>query len=584
MRTFLTVGGLALLLAAAAAGVASWPSRAEPTVRLLDVVPASVVNENGKILVDFGKTWFGKVDIAPNARNEGRTISVVMKETTEPRPYAAIGPEPPAVRFETVRALKLGSGTQTVPLPERDLRLMPEEIGAVMPLRYVEITGWEGEFPAEAIAMRAAVAQAYQDIGALAVQGSRDAALNAIWELSRHTMAATSFAALFVDGDRERLPYEADAYINQLGWHATTGEVSVPRRTFEHLINHPSWPTEWQAHMHLMAWADYMYTGDKGFLRKHYDRLKFLTYHELMDPSDGLVDVSRMPQEFKARTRIKEKIEDIVDWLPTERDGHEMMPKNTVANAFIYNGLVHMGRIAAVLGEKDDQRYFEAQAGKLKDGLWARAARADGLLADGVGSYHTSAHSLFIPLAFGLVPDERKPLFMKALKARIQSYKGGFPSSIFTAQYLLEALFQEGEDQAALDLIVNRTERGWLHTIEKYGATVTHEAWDIKYKYNEDWTHAWGAAPANILPRFLAGVQPLEPGWTRWKLAPSKALDADLQATIPTPHGNISLRIDRANQRLTVTVPAGTRAVIERDDATQELAAGEHSLPWPSAS
>ena len=42
-------------------------------------------------------------------------------------------------------------------------------------------------------------------------------------------MKATSFCGLFVDGDRERLPYEADAWINQLGWYATNTDVTVPR-------------------------------------------------------------------------------------------------------------------------------------------------------------------------------------------------------------------------------------------------------------------------------------------------------------------------------------------------------------------
>lgn len=45
----------------------------------------------------------------------------------------------------------------------------------------------------------------------------------AIWEMCKHTMKATSFGRVFVDGDRERLPYEADAYINMLGWYCLHG-------------------------------------------------------------------------------------------------------------------------------------------------------------------------------------------------------------------------------------------------------------------------------------------------------------------------------------------------------------------------
>lgn len=105
--------------------------------------------------------------------------------------------------------------------------------------------------------MRAAVANAYTNNSYVHFSGGAGAkALNDIWNLSAHTIAATSFAGIFVDGDRERLLYEADAYINQLGWLYTVGKVTVPRHTFEYLINHPQWPTEWQSHMIFMALTD----------------------------------------------------------------------------------------------------------------------------------------------------------------------------------------------------------------------------------------------------------------------------------------------------------------------------------------
>jgi len=35
----------------------------------------------------------------------------------------------------------------------------------------------------------------------------------------------------------------------------------------------------------------------------------------------------------------------------------------------------------------------------------------------------------------------------------------------------------------------------------------------MRYKPNSDWNHAWGAAPANIIPRQLWGIQPKVPGF-----------------------------------------------------------------------
>ena len=55
------------------------------------------------------------------------------------------------------------------------------------------------------------------------------------------------------------------------------------------------------------------------------------------------------------------------------------------------------------------------------------------------------------------------------------------------------------------------------------GSTMTLEAWDVKYKGNLTWNHAWGAAPANIVPRFLMGVRPLTPGYERILVQPQPA-------------------------------------------------------------
>ena len=69
------------------------------------------------------------------------------------------------------------------------------------------------------------------------------------------------------------------------------------------------------------------------------------------------------------------------------------------------------------------------------------------------------------------------------------------------------------------------------------GATITWEAWDQRYNPNLDWNHAWGAAPANLLPRYVAGARAIAPGWQRAQIKPHPAGLAACRAKIPTPHG-----------------------------------------------
>jgi Bacterial alpha-L-rhamnosidase. len=179
-----------------------------------------------------------------------------------------------------------------------------------------------------------------------------------------------------------------------------------------------------------------------------------------------------------------------------------------------------------------------------------------------------------------MVDSGQRDTVVEKLNSKVQEYGGGFPSSVFTAQYLLEALFESGADDLALSLMLNKTQRGWMNMINKYDATITHEAWDVQFKDNEDWTHAWGAAPANIIPRFILGVSPSAPGWDRWQIKPSRVLQFSAKSTIPTPHGVISVVFDYPNRKIIFTVPKGTIAELVTGGKAQQFKQGSHEAVW----
>ena len=105
----------------------------------------------------------------------------------------------------------------------------------------------------------------------------------------------------------------------------------------------------------------------------------------------------------------------------------------------------------------------------------------------------------------------------------------------------------------------------------KSGTTITWEAWDQKYKPNQDWNHAWGAAPANLLPRFVLGAQPLSPGWERALIRPNPGNLKFARGKIPTPHGPLMVKWKNDGKfSLSLTLPPGVKAKLE-------LPAGENS-------
>jgi len=521
------------------------------------IAPQEIVEiAPGHYFIDFGRAAFAGLELMIANAKQGQKLVVHMGERLS-APRTVHRKPGGSVRYHTI-TLELKEGKQVimVPLTGRDGRLMSKEIGPVMPFRYVEIEN----APLLTAGNVRQVAAHYPFDDEAGQFACSDARINAVWDLCKYTMKATSFGGVFVDGDRERLPYEADAYINQLGWYYCAGDATLARYSHEHLIQHPTWPTEWILFSVLMAWEDYRFTGDTRSAELFYNDLKAKTLLALARP-DGLINTVTppFPKEVGETIHIK-SIRDIVDWPLAERDGNEMKPVNTVVNAFHCLALQRMVPISKVLGKSADAALFQAAASKTLASLNTKLVDpATGLYVDGEGSRHSSLHANMFPLAFGLVPSDRVAKVTAFVKSK------NMACGVYGAQFLLDALFDNGEAAHALALMSAGNDRSWTHMIERVGTTIGLEAWDTKYKPNQDWNHAWGAAPANLLPRKVLGVEPLQPGYARILIRPHLGNLAWAGGRVPTPRGPVALRFETDPKwfRATVEIPPGTTARLE---------------------
>jgi hypothetical protein len=234
-----------------------------------------------------------------------------------------------------------------------------------------------------------------------------------------------------------------------------------------------------------------------------------------------------------------------------------MKPVNTVVNAFHALALQRLAQIARALGNADDAARFDAGAARTTQSINEKLFNpGTGLYVDGEGSTHSSIHANFFPLAFGLVPPERQEKIAAYLAGQ------GMACSVYGAQFLLEALFDHGRGDEALALMTADGDRSWSHMIDK-GATLTWEAWDGKYKPNQDWNHAWGAAPANLIPRKLMGIEPLAPGFARVLIQPRLTSLKWAEIRVPTVRGSLFVRFENGpGYRLEVDLPIGVTARI----------------------
>lgn len=111
--------------------------------------------------------------------------------------------------------------------------------------------------------------------------------------------------------------------------------------------------------------------------------------------------------------------------------------------------------------------------------------------------------------------------------------------SVYGAQFLLEALYKQGEANYALNLMTATSDRSWWNMMRS-GSTITLEAWDLKYKPNLDWNHAWGTAPVNIITRYLWGIKPVQPGFAAVQIKPQPGNLKFSKIKVPTIKGPIN--------------------------------------------
>ncbi len=530
--------------------------------------------DNHHTLYDFGKDGFSQPRLSVNALNNGDTLLLQLGEAVTPAGHINHTP-PGSVRYRLIKVpLQQGqhSYEPVIPSDKRNTAAhairMPDKTGEVLPFRYAETADAE-QFSIDSVS-RFLVTSRFDD--AAATFTSSDTQLNKIWDFCKYTIKATSFSGYYVDGDRERIPYEADALIDQLSHYSSDAEFTLAERTLDYLIGHPTWPTEWSLQDILIAWNDYLYSGDLRLVRKLYPELKAKLLSDLAR-EDGLISTRTGKQtpeflqsiHYYTPPKGDPGLKDIVDWpqsnvggqpsgIMGESDGFVFRDYNSVVNAYYYAGLGIMAKLAAALGENSDASHYRTEAARVHTAF--QHVFIDGqtnLVLDGEGTAHSSLHANFFALAFGLVPAEKTAAVVSFIHSR------GMACSVYGAQFLLDALARVSDSDYALELLTSKSKRSWFNMLDE-GATMTMEAWGQEYKPNQDWGHAWGTAPANYIVRHLAGIQPATPGFGEIEVKPAPGSVQSIKLVYRTIRGTIEESFENKTDHfsLRVVLPGNT--------------------------
>jgi hypothetical protein len=141
--------------------------------------------------------------------------------------------------------------------------------------------------------------------------------------------------------------------------------------------------------------------------------------------------------------------------------------------------------------------------------------------------------------------------------------------SPYACGFAAEALFARNEGAKAVQLI----EKVWGEMSNPSNPNYSGGHWEAMAEdgtpVHDDTSlvHGWSTSPVFLLPQYLAGLEPLEPGWTRWKVQPVLTGLASVDVQLSTPVGDVSVSLHmkeaQGTGEIILNVPKGTTAELQ---------------------
>ena len=335
----------------------------------------------------------------------------------------------------------------------------------------------------------------------------------------------------------------------------------------------------------LVPWATYLAYGDTGVLRENWP-----TMVAWLDRAETMAREQRHP----ARTGEPAPHERFLwdtgfhwgEWLePGSHVGDlgafAALDKGDVATAFLAHSAGLAARIAVIIGE-DGERWATLAAGA-RD-AWQREYVGDGRLTVDTQATHVRA------LAFDLVPAELRPAVAARLVELVGAAGGHLGTGFLATPHLLPVLADAGHLDTAYAVLLADGEPGWMRMVAS-GSTTVWERWDgvdAGGVPHDSLNHYSKGAVVSFLHRYTAGIELLEPGHRRFRVAPRPGGGlTSATAAHECPYGRIESAWSLSGGRfeLRVVVPAGTSAEVVLPDGTTATAGpGTHTYDCEDSS
>ncbi|KAF5697485.1 alpha-L-rhamnosidase A [Fusarium globosum] len=142
-------------------------------------------------------------------------------------------------------------------------------------------------------------------------------------------------------------------------------------------------------------------------------------------------------------------------------------------------------------------------------------------------------------------------------------------TSPYASGFALEALLVKKEGLKARELL----SQVWGVMADQDNPNYSGAHWEAirtdgsPFNHDVSLAHGWSSWPVFLLPRYLAGVYPLEAGWTRIGVEPVLADLEEVAYSLETPQGSFSVTVrvdeEQGQGSIRLSVPLGSTAVVK---------------------
>jgi alpha-L-rhamnosidase len=385
-------------------------------------------------------------------------------------------------------------------------------------------------------------------------------------------------------GNFVSIPTDTPARDERLGW---TGDISVFAPTASYFQDTRAFLSKWMNDVRDsqrssgnipavvpqpgdkfdetgVGWADAVITvpytvwrasGDEGILRKNWEAMqKFHRFVLQSATHDGNFLEEGRSCWFSG------------DWLSLDKVDR-LQEHKVIATAYFAENTRMMAEMAAALGYPELSAEWSALLPKIRQAFTDAYVQPD-------GSVYTQTQTVYaMALGMGMVTDpvlkeKVGQQFLRKLEADGNHLRTGFLGT----PWLLPALTAIGRDDLAFRLLLNEDYPSWGFEV-KMGATTMWERWntlgaDGKFgpvEMNSFNHYAYGAV-GDWMFRQIGGLQPIEPGYGKSRIAPKIGYGGlnHASARLQTTYGELACdwKLSADSLSMDITVPWNTTSEI----------------------